>query len=180
MNLITLTILAIFLCACSQFETKPVEEPVPPPYVPPYSRADIDELLAFGSEMSLKSEAGRDETCKTLLKEPNQPLNPGIVLHLMLGRMLSNSCGEISTLLPQIASIPKDAINDEQVQKLIGIAVESLKRMKTSTKKISVLEHKLQSKKSKPSKKDDTMLLREKLDAIRSMEKQLDESGEAK
>jgi hypothetical protein len=73
------------------------------------------------------------------------------------------------------------------MQRLVAIHTEALKRLQNVSRKPGTLEHKQKTVQSVPeskdtseSKKDENRLLREKLEAIRSMEKHLDESGDAK
>jgi hypothetical protein len=72
------------------------------------------------------------------------------------------------------------------MQRLVTIHTEALKRLHNVSRKLGSLERKqktvqsvLESKDTNGSKKNETQLLREKLEAIRSMEKHLDESGDA-
>lgn len=155
-------------------------------YNDPYAQSDFDELLAFGANMSRISPSARTDVCRTLLKRQKSPPGPGIHLHLMVGRLLSDSCGDIPRILDGISSIPPVNLSDERMQRLIAIHTEALKRLQNVSRKVGSLEHKqksvqsvLESKDTGGSKKDETRLLREKLEAIRSMEKHLDESGDA-
>jgi hypothetical protein len=104
----------------------------------------------------------------------------------MVGRLLSDACGDIPKILDGIGSIPYTSLSDERMRKLIAIDKETLKRMQTVPKKSDSVERKPkkvqavpQSKETKSSNNNETRLLREKLEAIRSMEKHLDESGGA-
>ena len=73
------------------------------------------------------------------------------------------------------------------MQKLVAIDTEILKRLQNVSRKPVSQERKPkkvqsvpESKETKGSNKNETRLLREKLEAIRSMEKHLDESSGAK
>ncbi len=152
----------------------------------PYAQSDFDELLAFGSNMAKISSSSRADVCRTLVKRQKNPPGAGIHLHLMVGRLVSDTCGDIPKILDGINSIPPGSIHDERMQRLIAIDTEALKHLQNVSKKIGTLEHKqksvqsvLDSKDTNGSKKNETRLLREKLEAIRSMEKHLDESGDA-
>lgn len=173
-----------------------------------YMQSSFDELLAFGANMANIPPLSRSEVCSTLLKrQKDYPGTTGIELHLMVGRLFSDTCGDISEILKGVSSIPPENLSDERVQKLVSIYTEALKRSQAVSIKLSSLERKhkklqsvLESKNvSRPkknttvskktedeskktedeSKKNETQLLREKLEAIRSMEKHLDESGDA-
>jgi hypothetical protein len=152
----------------------------------PYAQSDFDKLLAFGANMAKISPPERADVCRTLLKRQKNPPGAEIHLHLMVGRLLSDACGDIPKILDAIAAIPAGTLSDERMQQLIAINTETLKRLQNVSKKIGSLEHKhksvqsvLESKDTIGSKKNEARLLREKLEAIRSMEKHLDESGDA-
>jgi hypothetical protein len=155
----------------------------------PFIQSDFDELLAFGANMAKMSPSSRGEMCRTLLKRQKNSPGAGVFIHLMVGRLLSDECGDISKILDGVESIPPDSLSDERMQRLIAINTETLKRVQNVSKKIGALERKQksaqvhsvpESKDPAESQKNETSLLREKLEAIRSMEKQLDESGGAK
>lgn len=155
-------------------------------YNDPYAQSDFDKLLAFGANMAAIPASSRVKICHILLKRQNNITDPGIQLHLMIGRLLSDSCGDIPKILHGIASIPPGRLNDERLKRLVSINTETLKRMNNLSKKVGSMENKqkkvqsvLESKDSNKSKKDDARLLREKLEAIRAMERHLDESDEA-
>ena len=104
----------------------------------------------------------------------------------MVGRLLSDACGDIPRILEGVGSIPPGNLADERMQRLVAINTEALKRLQNVSRKVGTLERKqksvqtvLESKDENVSKKNETRLLREKLEAIRSMEKHLDESGDA-
>jgi hypothetical protein len=162
----------------------------------PYSRSDFDELLTFGANMANIPPTSRVKVCRTLLNHPNNPAGEGIYLHLMVGRLLSDACGEISKILEGVGAIPPGSLADKRMQKLVAIDTEALKRLQAVSTKLNSLERRqkaLQSKKVSGTKKNastskknsgesmnnETQLLREKLEAIRSMEKHLDESGDS-
>lgn len=149
----------------------------------PYAQSGIDELLAFGASMAGMTDEGRAELCKSLLNTQKiQPSN-GKQLHLMVGRLLSNACGDIPTILEQVHAISPTYASDERVQRLIAIHTQALQRIQRQSEKLNVVEQKqkkikltLDSKESAAPQKNETRLLREKLEAIRTMEKQMDES----
>ena len=160
-------------------------------YNDPYTQSDFDELLTFGANMAKIPPASRAETCRTLLKRQKNSPGTGVQLHLMIGRLLSDTCGDIPKILDGIRSIPPGTMPDNRMQKLVAIDTEALQQLQTLSKKISSLERKQKTvqsvleskdatgtKETTGSKKNETRLLREKLEAIRSMEKHLDESGD--
>jgi len=156
----------------------------------PYTQSDFDELLAFGANMANISSSSRTDVCRILLNRQNGTPGTGVWLHLMVGRLLSDSCGDIPKILDGINTIPPGSLPDQRLQKLVDIHTETLKRMNTVPRKSVSVSRKQKTvksmqeakestgpKESTESKNDETRLLREKLDAIRSMEKHLDESG---
>lgn len=173
----------MLLAGCAEFNAG--WNGYPDRYNDPYAQSDFDELLAFGANMAKISPSSRSEVCRTLLKRQKNPPGAGIHLHLMVGRLLSDTCGDIPRILDGISSIPPGSLYDERMQRLIAIHTEALKRLQSVSRKVGALEHKqksvqsvLESKDAGGSKKNETRLLREKLEAIRSMEKHLDESGD--
>lgn len=149
----------------------------------PYALSGFDELLAFGDNMSKIPASSRADVCRTLLKRQKNPPSPGIYLHLMVGRLLSDSCGEISRILDGLNAIPPGSLPDDRMQKFVAINTEALKHLQNVSRKLGKLEHKqktvqsvLESKDTTGSKNNETQLLREKLEAIRSMEKHMDET----
>jgi len=184
MRKISLALSLLVLSGCAEFT---------PPWdgdsnrnIDPYTQSDFDELLAFGANMANIPPSSRVKVCSTLLKRQNNSPGVGIELHLMVGRLLSDACGDIPTILDGVGTIPYASLSDERMRKLIAIDKETLKRMQNVPKKSGSVERKskkVQSapepKQTKGSNKNETRLLREKLEAIRSMEKHLDESGGA-
>lgn len=155
----------------------------------PYTQSDFDELLAFGANMANIPASSRVEVCRILLNRQNGSQGPGVWLHLMVGRLLSDSCGEITRILDGIHAIPPGSLSDQRLQKLIDLHAETLKRMNTVSRKSATVSRKSKAAKSVQEAKDlsapkntpeaqndEARLLREKLEAIRSMEKHLDES----
>lgn len=168
-------------------------------YTEPYAQSDFDGLLAFGAIMAQIPPPARAETCRTLLQRQQESPRIGFQLHLMVGRLLSDACGDIPEILAGLNAIPTNQLSDERLQKLVFTHTETLKRMESLTetlkrrenlsdcraKKITSLRGKqkstqslIETKEPTWSKNDEARLLREKLEAIRSMEKQLDENSD--
>ena len=184
MRKISLALSLLLLAGCAEFT---------PPWdgdsertIDPYTQSDFDELLAFGANIANIPPSSRAKVCSTLLKRQKSSPVVGIQLHLMVGRLLSDACGDIPAILDGVGTIPYASLSDERMRKLNAIDKETLKRMQNVPKKSGSVERKskkVQSapepKQTKGSNKNETRLLREKLEAIRSMEKHLDESGGA-
>jgi len=156
-------------------------------YNDPYAQSDFDELLAFGANMANIPPSSRAKVCRTLLKSQKDSHGAGIQLHLMVGRLLSDACGDIPRILDGVDSIPPGSLPDVRMQRLVAIHTEALKRLYNVPRKVGSIDRKqktvqtvTETKDSTGSKSDETRLLREKLEAIRSMEKHLDESGDVK
>ena len=190
MRNISLALSLLLLAGCAQLTTG--GDAGSNRYNDPYTQSDFDELLTFGANMAKLPPASRAETCRTLLKRQKNPPGTGVQLHLMVGRLLSDACGDIPKIQDGIRFIPAGSLTDERMQELVAVDMEALQRMQTLSKKISALERKQKtvqavlesknvtgSKEAAGSKKNETRLLREKLEAIRTMEKHLDESGDA-
>lgn len=162
--------------------------PPPPPY-DPYAQINFEDLLNFSANMAGISASARSEICRTLLKTGKSSTDISVQLQLLIGRLFSEDCGDSRTILEAVAAIPPGNLRDERAQKLVNIHSEALKRLGSQQPRKSGVERKPKSaaapleskeKEAAGSKKDDARLLREKLEAIRSMEKQLDESGNDK
>lgn len=181
-----LTGIMLLVTACAEMDSG-IRDRFPTVYSAPVVRSDLDELLEFGNNLATMSAGSRTETCRSLLKKQRDEPEVGVLLHLMVGRLLSDSCGDIPKLLDDIAGIPPAGLADERMRHLVAINSDALKRINSNAKKLAALERKqktvqnvLEIKDTAGSKKEDSRLLREKLEAIRSMEKQLDETSDGK
>jgi hypothetical protein len=161
----------------------------PPPMTSTNAQSDFDELLAFGANMAKSSPTARNEICRSLLKRQKASPESEIQLQLMVGRLLSDSCGDIPKILDSLNTIAPELFSGERMRNMVSIHTEALKRLLPVSKKISAPTPERKQKTDKPgseskeiteTKKNETDLLREKLEAIRSMEKHLDESGGAR
>jgi len=185
MRIISLALSLLLLTGCADFMSG--WEGQPDRYYASYAQSDFDELLGFGAHMAKMPPSSRAEGCRSLLKRQKNSPGTAIKLHLMVGRLLSDACGDISNILDGVDSIPSGSLPDERMQKFVAIHTEALKRLQNMSRKLGSLEHKqktvqsvLESKDATGSKKNENRLLREKLEAIRSMEKHLDESDGVK
>ncbi|MGZ5000392.1 MAG: hypothetical protein ACXV7F_08830 [Methylomonas sp.] len=190
-NTILALSLLLLISGCAQYNSA-YRDGFSNPYNDPYAQADFDELLNFSANMANISASARADVCRSLLKSQNGA-DPGIQLHLLVGRMYSDTCGEISGVLDGVAAIPPGSFHDDRIPKLVDIHTEALKRMNNLPRKVVTVDRKQKAvqtvmeskdppgpKEATGSKKDEARLLRDKLEAIRSMEKQLDETGGGK
>jgi len=171
----------LLLTGCAEFNAAGNENPSPHNDAPVQS--DFDELLAFAANMSRMPASSRTDACHALLKQQKDAPETGVQLHLLVGRLLSDACGDIPKILTAVTALPPGSLSDERMQQLVAVYAEALKRLQSVSKKAATLERRkkslLESKDANRSKKDEARLLREKLEALRSMEKHLDESGDA-
>ncbi|MDD2738844.1 MAG: hypothetical protein PHR94_07900 [Methylomonas lenta] len=180
MRLCASIFLVFILSGCAEFNSTPNRATTP--YNDPYAQSGIDDLLAFGASIATMSETSRAELCKSLQNTQKISYSEGVQLHLMVGRLLSDDCGDITKILEGVKSLSPSYTADERMQRLIAIDTQTLIRMHNLEKKQRVVLQKpkkskaVETKNPSEPKQNETNLLREKLEAIRSMEKQMDES----
>ncbi|WP_051331949.1 hypothetical protein [Methylocaldum szegediense] len=151
-----------------------------------YSRSDIDELLGFGAAFANKSRARRAEECRRLLKFYQKNPDVGVRLHLLIARTLSEACGHTTKILAAVGGIAPEQMPDGRVQNLVAIHMEMLRHAGGQPRRAAVAERKPDRKPTegrvsepKPGGKensvtDEAQILREKLEAIRAIEKSMD------
>ena len=149
------------------------------------SHSDVyfDDLLDFSANMAKISPSARAKVCRTLTR---QGASPGTKrkLYRMSGRLFSGSCGDIASILSDVDAIPSAKLSNERLRKLIAIQTEALRSLQYES---AVQDYMAQNPKpveaapkpkhraQKAPSNDEARLLREKLEAIRAMEKHLDE-----
>jgi hypothetical protein len=180
-----------------------------------YARADLDELLTFGSHLSEMTEAQQTGICHDMLKYERDPASAGggLVLHQLLGRLYSDECGDIKSLVTRLESFPMESLPDVQTRQLVTMQTALLRRQSplvaTPTPPRRQHQHPLRktgeatpktSAKSQPAPSSprrsspvsgpgkspppaaaatgqgDDQLLRQKLEALREMERKLDDA----
>jgi len=167
-------------CASNNYNNQPTV----PTYTDPYAQSGVDELLAFGASMANMSEVSRADVCKSLMNTQKISPSNGVQLHLMVARLLSNECGDIPKLLEAVDNIKQAYARDENLQRFIALHTQVLMNLHNLAKRQASYERKQKSrsasntKEAPEPKKDENRLLREKLEAIRSIEKQMDETSE--
>jgi hypothetical protein len=183
--ILVLNLLGLTSCAEFNAENTQAKDIKPQPVVPTPSY--FDNLLDFSFKVSTLSPTARTELCKSLLKRQKEASNVDIQIQLTIARLFSDSCGDIPKLLDALNTSTANSPVDEQTQKLLGVSVELLKRLNTTSKSLTILERKQKSlqmlldskgKEEPNNTKNDAKLLRDKLEAIRAMEKQLDNPSE--
>ncbi len=180
-----LTLATLLLSGCAKVNTNLNESP--PPITVQNVQSDFDDFLFFGVNMAKSSPTARTEICRSLQKRQKSSPDDAIQLQIMLGRLLSDTCGEVPKILDGISTIQPEVFSDERMQKMFIIQTEALKRLLppaapkknvTSERKQKTDKSGTEAKEVSGAKKTEADLLREKLEAIRSMEKHLDESGD--
>lgn len=134
---------------------------------------DIHELLRYQADFANKSAASRTEECRWLLKRQQETPQVGWALRLMIGRVLSDSCGDPAKLVHTYETLADRNMPEQRVAWMASYQAEVLKRIGNLSRKAAVAERKQPTQKSG---KDESKLLREKLEAIRSIEKKMDEN----
>lgn len=129
---------------------------------------DVDDLLRFQASFADKSPVARAEECRRMLKYQKQSPKPDWILRLMIGRPLSESCGEPAWLVRKFEALRSKRYLGRMTEGLANYQIKVLQRLCSSgrTEKDETT--------IKPSK-NDAKLLRDKLEAIRTMEKAMDE-----
>jgi hypothetical protein len=135
---------------------------------------DVEELLTFQSAFASKSPADRGEECRALLKRQQQSPQTGWVLRLMIGRLLSDSCGDPGRLVRSYDSLKSRSYLDRGVVAMGDYHSKVLQRLSYLGRKDASADK--EPKGQSASGKDESKLLREKLEAIRTIEKEMDES----
>lgn len=174
----------LMISGCAEyFSSQPVK--ITTQHSPPYSEPPIDDLLAFGASMTTMPDNSRADLCISLINSQKSSALNSVQLQLMVGRLLSNACGDISKIVEDVEAIKSKYSSDDRLQRLITINLEALKRLHTLENKKRAELRKTKKTKTTTKTKDnidppqnEAELLREKLEAIRSIEKQMDENIE--
>lgn len=183
-KVICIFFIVILVAGCAEFNGTPPVAAVKPPEPMPL-KMEVDAFLEFGANMATMAPSARDETCLALLKSQKAGnASMEVVLRLLSGRLLSESCGESRKILDAVSKL---AITDTRLQQMILFQTEALKRSTSALKKSSseckakssssATEAKV-NKDAKDTKDNETKLLREKLEAIRSLERRLDATSD--
>lgn len=182
-------LIAATLCGCARVATRPAPSTPPAPYVDPYDRTELDEVLGYAESFARRSAPARVEECRTLLRRRTESPGPGVELRLLFGRLLSDACGDIPSLQKGLAALPPAALRDENLRRLVAVQTEVLKALQGASKsghsvrkRVVVVRRPAKPavcpQPSAPS--DEAKILREKLDEIRSIEHGIDHAGSDK
>jgi hypothetical protein len=128
---------------------------------------DVDDLVQFQSSFADKSPSARAEECRRMLRYQQQSPQPGWALRLMIGRPLSEACGEPGRLVRSYESLRSKRYLGRGAEGMGNYYAKLLQRLNVAGG--------ARSEPTSRAGKDDAKLLREKLEAIRAIEKEMDE-----
>lgn len=177
----------LLLNACAEVEHK--TEPTPTANTEdPLTLTNLDSLIEFGGILAHQSSGERAKQCRLLLERQKQKPSIGIQLRLVMGRLLSDACGNIPKILEGIDAVSDEIHSDERVLQWLSFHTETLRKIQGIGKKMAGLDRKKNVKNTIPAKVSkkasnlntrsdgEIQLLREKLEAIKAMEKDLDDA----
>ncbi|NJD05519.1 MAG: hypothetical protein FIA97_03345 [Methylococcaceae bacterium] len=144
-----------------------------------YSGVDADDLLAFQADFAHKSAAARAEECRWLVKRQQQSPQLDWTLRLMIGRPLSESCGDPGRLVRAYESLSARQHLDRRAEGLGDYQAKVLQRLGYGGRRTDAAAERTEKSTAKGNGKDDPKLLREKLEAIRAIERDMDENQPA-
>jgi hypothetical protein len=176
-----------------------------------YARADLNELLTFGSRLSEMTAAQQTSLCHDMRKAEENPATAGggLVLHQLLGRLYAEDCGDVNSLVTRLESFPMESLPDVPTRQFVTMQTALLRRQSPRTAAPVPVKRPHQPKKagegatttnakSQPApsslrrspsvrgpgkapsppaaapQQADDQLLRQKLEALREMERKLD------
>lgn len=150
---------------------------------------NVGELVNFQVDFAAKSPADRVKECRALRKKQGAKPEARWLLRLMIGRALSEGCGEPAALLRAYDALAGQRSLEQPVAGMAAYQAEVLKRVGRPARQAVPTGRKSRdetvqpagkdkAEPTPPAAKDEAKLLREKLDAIRSMEKKMDEITE--
>lgn len=130
---------------------------------------DVDDLLEFQASFADKSPSVRADECRRMLKQQQQSAQPGSTLRLMIGRPLSEACGDPGRLVRSYESL--------RSKRYLGRATEGFGNYQSKVLQRMAGADRAGSRAGNAQKqgKDESRVLREKLEAIRNIEKELDQ-----
>jgi hypothetical protein len=176
-----------FLGGCQLWQEP--KKPEQPPTVQPrdYSATDLDSLIRYGEDLTKMTPPERLVECQQV--DRMQLSNPrmGYRLHLVLGQMLLDDCGDPGTTLQNINAVTNE-ITDNRVRSWLVYVGELISRDRKEAATSAELEKQLkvvQSGKHKVHKdvkvrdnkiqtlENEVEELRSKLNALKSIEQKL-------
>lgn len=194
----------LMLAGCAHVKPAVPEQPTLAPPGDPYARSDLDELLGFGADLDGATPADRAEVCRALRKrqqgDASQAVKTGIQLHLLTARLFSARCGDIPAILTAVDAMTAQDLPDGKVRQWVAVQTQALTQMDRQSKKLTALVRKQKPARREPGNaggpgasnmtgkpkaaksshdhEGEARALREKLEAIQSMEERLDSTGE--
>lgn len=165
-----------------------------------YAQGDLDELLTFGSDLAGMNEAELANICREMRRRENLPALAGgtLVLHQMLGQLRYDQCADYDSLVARMNSFLLESLPDHRSRQLVLMQAAILRRQRppsVAPVKSAPAGARNRPRKAAPRPKPappasapgsqpvaagDASLLRQKLEAIRAMERRMDTAGEGR
>lgn len=159
-----------------------------------YAQGDLDELLTFGSDLAGMNETELADICREMRRRENLPALAGgaLVLHQMLGQLRYDKCADHDSLVARVDSFLLESLPDFRARQLVVMQAGLLRRQPSPTTapvKSAPAGARNRTRKaaprpkpaapvsvpaSRPEQQAEAPLLRQKLEAIRAMEQQMD------
>lgn len=183
---------SILLCGCTGHATGPQPRKAQSYN---YAQGDLDELLTFGSDLVGMNETELADICREMRRRENLPALAGgaLVLHQMLGQLRYDKCADHDSLVARVDSFLLESLPDFRARQLVVMQAGLLRRQKpspaTAPVKSAPAGARNRTRKAAPRPKTaapvsvpapqpgqqaEAPLLRQKLEAIRAMEQQMD------
>lgn len=170
----------VLLSACSAWKDKPLPPPPPPPPEARYQSAEQNELLRYGDELALMSAEARQAECARVLELAGPEAGAGTHLHLLQIQMLVDGCGDQRANLAALATLQVN-IADESTRRWLAFQEQVAARWQARDDRCKMLEKQLQqtlktvrtSRNRVKSRESEVQELKDKLDALKSIEENL-------
>ena len=179
---VLLVLLSLQLVACTSLAVKkrqPVE-PVSPDAR--YEQLDFAELLSFGDIVATLSSKDREAECKHIQTLSQTKPGLGFSLHLFQTQLLEPKCGDPRPTLALLQA-GKSEFKDGRILQWLNYQDQLLMRLEASIGEKKELERQLQASSLKvktthqqmKTRETELKTLQEKLDALKSIEENLDD-----
>jgi hypothetical protein len=117
-----------------------------------------------------------------LLKREREHPQPGLHLHLLVGRTVSKSCGDIGSIIRSVSAITAGRIPDARVRWLIAKDSATLREIQRLSSLASARAPRTQKAKNADCppgpQVEENRRLKQKLDEVRAIERQLEGAGQ--
>ena len=179
---IFLALLFLQLAACAAVTAKKRQPVVPVSPDARYEQADLAELLLFGDTIAGAASKDRETECQHIQTLLQTKPGLGLSLHLFQLQLLEPKCGDPrQTLAPLQAG--KAEFKDARIVQWLNYQEQFLIRLEASVGEKKELERQLQASSLKEktthrqmkTRETELKTLQEKLDALKSIEENLDD-----